>query len=197
MGDLNGIRKLPPARVKPDRTQLQLPEGCRRWIRMRAWRSHFLNPSTDVTVPVATRGWGRCNETLRRWTTVNKVVLVATPAGVVTDTNPAEALPGTVALSWFDEVIVNAAAAAPKRTAVTPAKFDPSTVTSLPTAPETGENEVIDGGRMTLKAFGLVAVPAGVTTLMRPLTAPDGTTADIWLFVFGVNAAWTPFAKTT
>ena len=62
-------------------------------------------------------------------------------------------------------------------TAVAPVKLEPEMVTVVPAGPEVGENLEITGGLTTVKLFALVAVPAGVLTLIGPLVPPDGTVA--------------------
>jgi hypothetical protein len=48
-----------------------------------------------------------------------------------------------------------------------------------------------------VKVFALVAVPAGVVTLMWPLVAPAGTVATMNPEASTVNAAWVPLKLTT
>ena len=114
---------------------------------------------------------------------------MATPPVVVIETWPADAPVGTVTVSRPGEYAENAVVVAPILTSMTPIKLAPITVTTVPTGPEAGEKELMDGGRSTLKAPGLPPVPAGVTTLMRPSTAPLGTTAEICPSEITVKAA--------
>jgi hypothetical protein len=61
-------------------------------------------------------------------------------------------------------------------TAVTPVKFDPVIVTTVPARPIVGLNDEITGGPIT-KFVALVAVPDGVVTWILPDVAPVGTVA--------------------
>ena len=63
-------------------------------------------------------------------------------------------------------------------TTVAPVKFAPLIVTLMPTGPLVGVKLVIVGAlAVTVNAAALVAVPAGVVTLIGPLVAPAGTIA--------------------
>ena len=53
----------------------------------------------------------------------------------------------------------------------------PVMTTDVPTGPLVGLNDVIVGGRMTVKLPALVPVPDGVVTAIVPLAAPAGTLA--------------------
>jgi hypothetical protein len=64
-----------------------------------------------------------------------------------------------------------------KATPVVPVKSVPLMVTLIPTGPMGGVKAVIAGGLITVKLAALVAVPAGVVTLIDPVVAPDGTVA--------------------
>jgi hypothetical protein len=64
-----------------------------------------------------------------------------------------------------------------KVTAVAPVKFAPLIVTLAPTAPLVGVKLVMRGA--TVKLLALVAVPAGVVTVMVPVVALAGTVAVI------------------
>ena len=59
----------------------------------------------------------------------------------------------------------------------------PVMYTNVPTAPLPGENDVITGGMpvggVTVKLVVLVAVPAGLATVIAPVVAPGGTVARI------------------
>ena len=123
--------------------------------------------------------------------------LVAVPAGVVTVMRPVVAPEGTVAVILPDQFTVKAAATPLNVTSVAPSKFDPLITTEVPTGPEFGENELIVGGALfTVKSEPLVAVPAGVVTLMRPVVAPEGTVAVIFVPSLTVKLAATPFNVT-
>ena len=72
----------------------------------------------------------------------------------------------------------NALAATPwNLTTVAPVKLLPEIVTDTPTGPLVGVNELTFGAGITVKMALLVAVPAGVVTLILPLVAPAGTLA--------------------
>ena len=65
-----------------------------------------------------------------------------------------------------------------KATLVAPLKLVPLIVTLVPTGPLLGLKELIVGGEtVTVKLLLLVAVPAGVVTVMGPVVAPLGTVA--------------------
>src|SRR5258705_208960 len=85
-------------------------------------------------------------------TTVNAVLLVAVPPGVVTLSGPVVAPTGTVAWIAVAEVTVKLALTPLKATAVAPVKFAPLIVTFVPTGPLLGVKPVI---------VGLVVAPAG------------------------------------
>src|SRR6266545_2897350 len=68
------------------------------------------------------------------------------PFTVVTEIFPDMASGGTVAVICVEEFTVNEAAAFLKLTPVTSMKFVPTIVTSVPTDPEVGENDVMVGG---------------------------------------------------
>jgi hypothetical protein len=85
-------------------------------------------------------------------------------------------------------------------TAVAPVKFVPLICTPVPTGPAAGVKLVMVGGlggvAVTVKAPGLVAVPAAVVTLTDPVVAPPGTVA--WMVVSEVTekAAFVPLKVT-
>jgi len=78
--------------------------------------------------------------------TVKFAELPAVPFSVVTKIFPDVAVGGTVAEICVEEFTVNEAAAFLKLTPVTSMKFVPTIVTSVPTDPEVGENDVMVGG---------------------------------------------------
>src|SRR5438093_13376067 len=53
------------------------------------------------------------------------------------------------------------------------------------------------GGVVTVKLLALVAVPAGVVTLICPMVAPLGTVAVIWVLELAVKLAAAPLKLTT
>ena len=67
------------------------------------------------------------------------------------------------------------------RTSVAPRKWVPVRVTRVPAGPVAGVKRVRVGGNTTVKGSALTAVPPGVTTLIGPLVAPEGTTASMLL----------------
>jgi hypothetical protein len=127
--------------------------------------------------------------------TVKLVELVAVPRGVVTVIFPVVAPEGTVAVILVSELMVNAADVPPNLTDVAPVKPEPLIVTDVPTGPLVGENDVIVGAAeppVTVNFPVLVAMPSGVTTLIRPVVAPAGTTAVIFVSESTVKAAVVP-----
>jgi hypothetical protein len=62
-----------------------------------------------------------------------------------------------------------------KATVVAPVKALPAIVTVVPALPEEGVKEETVG--ITPKVVGLAALPAGVATVMLPVSAPEGTVA--------------------
>ena len=107
------------------------------------------------------------------------MLLVAVPPGVVTLSSPLVAPVGTVAAMAVAEVTEKVALTPLKVTAVASVKFVPLIVTMVMTGgPLVGRKLVIVGGlAVTVKLVLLVAVPAGVVTLMGPVVAPLGTVA--------------------
>ena len=81
-------------------------------------------------------------------------------------------------------------------TAVASVRLVPLMVTLLPTEPLAGAKLVIVGGLIMVKLLPLVAVPAGVVTLMGPVVAPAGTVAWIAVAEFTVNVAPIPLNRT-
>jgi hypothetical protein len=126
--------------------------------------------------------------------TVNFVPLVSVPEGVVTEIFPVVAPGGTVAVIFVSELTVNVAVVPLNFTAVAPENPVPLIVTEVPTGPLFGENEVIVGSAplVTVNCAVLVAKPSGVTTLIRPVVAPAGTTAVIFTSESTVNVAGVP-----
>jgi hypothetical protein len=97
---------------------------------------------------------------------------------VVTVILPDPAPVGTVAVILVAELTEKLVAATPPNfTEVAPVKAVPLMVTTVPTGPLVGENEVIEGAVVTVKSDALVAVPPGVVTVIFPVTAPLGTLA--------------------
>lgn len=173
--------------------------ATRRWIRTGTPATQASNPSAAVTTPLTTRCRRSAIEIDRPWnvdSTVKFDELVPVPLGVVTLILPDTAPAGTVAVilvAEFTEKVV--AATPPNFTAVAPVKPVPLMVTTVPTGPLVGVNEVIDGAVVTVKSDALVAVPPGVVTVIFPVTAPLGTLAVIRVpapFTENVAAATPP-----
>ena len=149
------------------------------------FRKQSANPSAAETVPRATKCRRRASVMDRAWivaVTVKSVALVPVPLAFVTVIRPVVAPTGTTAVILVDETTLKLLAAVPSNlTEVVPVKFVPSIVTVVPLGPPVGENDVIVGDPVgvTVKLPVLVAVPPGVVTLIRPVIAPDGTTAVI------------------
>src|SRR5439155_9632550 len=112
------------------------------------------------------------------FTTVNTLVLVAVPPGVVPLSGPVVAPVGTVSRIVVAEATVTAAAHTPLNvTAVAPVKFVPVIVTMVPSGPLVGVRLVIVGGitTVTLTADEVVWLPAAsratAVKLCEPLLA--------------------------
>lgn len=58
-----------------------------------------------------------------------------------------------------------------------PTKLVPVSVVVAPIAPLVGVNDVMVGALLTVNMLELLAVPAGVVTLIAAVTAPGGTVA--------------------
>jgi hypothetical protein len=117
--------------------------------------------------------------------TVKVPELVADPPGEVTVILPVIAPDGTTDVICVEELTVKVVALVFLNfTPVAPVKFVPVMTTEVPTGPEVGTNEVIVGAAaapVTVKSWLLVAVPLGVVTVIRPVVAPVGTMAVIWV----------------
>jgi hypothetical protein len=72
----------------------------------------------------------------------------------------------------------------------------PLIVTLVPTGPLAGVKLETVGGLMTVKLLALLAVPAGLVTLIGPLAAPAGTVAVIVLAEFTLKPALVPLNST-
>jgi len=118
-------------------------------------------------------------------TTVNALLLVPVPAGVVTPIGPVVAPAGTVAWIAVSEVTEKVALVPLNVTAVAPVKLEPLIDTPVPTGPLAGAKLAIAGGGTTVKALLLVAVPADVVTPIGPVVPPAGTVA--WIAVSEVT----------
>jgi hypothetical protein len=82
-------------------------------------------------------------------------------------------------------------------TELTPVKLVPRIVTVVPTLPLVGLKLVIVGAApVTLKSVALVAVPAGVVSVILPVVAPLGTTALTFPLSTNVKVAAVPLNFT-
>lgn len=121
------------------------------------------------------------------------VLLPAVPAIVVTLITPENAPAGTVAVICPAEFTVKLAETPktpPNFTLVAPVKLAPLITTWVPGPPAAGEKLPIRGA--AVKSAELVAVPPGVVTAIRPVTAVDGTVAVICVFELTTKVAATP-----
>lgn len=112
---------------------------------------------------------------------VNVPADVTEPLRVVTAILPVLAPTGTTTVIEFSEFLVNELATVPPIVIeVMLVKFVPVIVTEEPVPAVAGLNEVIVGfGGNTVKSVADVAVPPGVSTVIRPVVAPAGTVALI------------------
>ena len=82
-------------------------------------------------------------------------------------------------------------------TLVAPLKFEPVTVTALPTGPLVGAKLVTAGaGGRTVNDDALVATPPGVVTVSAPVVALAGTNVVICVAELTVKDAVTPLNAT-
>ena len=117
-------------------------------------------------------------------------LLVAVPAGLVTEIFPEVAPLGTPVTMAAFEITVKGALTPLNLTCEVPEKLKPVMVTAVPILPEEGVKLVMAGAvctTVTVKLLLLVAVPPGVVTLILPVVAPDGTVAVIWVPETTVN----------
>src|SRR5262249_39681789 len=70
---------------------------------------------------------------------------------------------------------------------VVPVKFAPLMTTAVPTLPPGGAKLVITGAGDTAKLTALVAEPSGVVTMIGPVEAPSGTSAEMFVAELTVN----------
>lgn len=110
--------------------------------------------------------------------TVNKLRVVAVPAGVVTVIRPLPAPEGTVAVISSSLWTAKPAEVPSKVTAVASARRAPLIAIVAPATACVGANDWRTGGpAMTANEPVLEPVPAGVVTATRPLAAAKGTMA--------------------
>jgi hypothetical protein len=127
--------------------------------------------------------------------TVNCVLLVAVPPGVVTVKLPFAAPDGTVVLIWLSLVTVNAAVVPANFTAVAPVKLVPVIVTTVPVPPLAGLKPLIVG--TTRNELGDETGPPWASMVIRPVVAKEGTVAVILVeLTGGVNVAVVPLKVT-
>lgn len=107
--------------------------------------------------------------------TVKRVRLLTLPACVSRAMSPLVAPAGTIALSEVADTGVMAAPMPLNCTPLTSARLGPTTVTTVPTGPTAGANELTVGRRTTTRSVALVAEPSTVVTVTRPLTAVAGS----------------------
>ncbi len=101
--------------------------------------------------------------------TVKFVELLADPSGCVTAMGPVDALAGTVAVIWVEELVTNVDEIPLKVTAVTPLKPVPEMTTWQPGGPLVGAKPEIEGA-----ALARSAQPARIATeSMTVTTAPS------------------------
>lgn len=83
-------------------------------------------------------------------------------------------------------------------TDVAPVRFVPVTCTDVPTGPDAGVNELIDGAETTVNDDPLVAVPPAVVTDTGPDEAPSGTltTTYVALLLYPFPRALVPLKAT-
>ncbi|HEX7137806.1 MAG TPA: hypothetical protein VF219_08165 [Vicinamibacterales bacterium] len=122
------------------------------------------------------------------------LAVVVVPPGEVTAIGPVEAPAGTAAVIFEADLTVNVAEMPLKVTDVVPVKLLPLMVTDVPTRPLVGEKLLMIGAGV--KDPALVAVPAGVVTLIVPVVVPAGATAEIWTLEFTVKLALVPLNFT-
>jgi hypothetical protein len=143
--------------------------------------------------------------------TVKVAELVAVPVGVTTVTGPVVAPSGTCVAIDVSETTVNSALTPLKRTAVAPVKNLPPMPTDCPTGPLAGLVPLIAGAdavvpeegvggdpddAVTVNEPSLETVPLGVTTLIGPLVAAEGTFVVIWPSDVTLKSALVPLKST-
>jgi hypothetical protein len=129
--------------------------------------------------------------------TVKLPELVAVPFGVVTLTGPLVAVLGTWALIWPSEVTVKLAERPLNLTLVAPVKLWPMICTVVPAVPLDGvKPSSVGAADVTVKLPELVAVPFGVTTVIGPLVAPEGTCVMITPSELTVKSPLVPLKRT-
>jgi len=113
--------------------------------------------------------------------TLNVLVPTLVPAALPTVILPVVAPFGTTTLIMLELIVViGAVAGMPlKSTWLMPERSVPEIVTVVPAVAPVGVNDVIFGGLIMVKLFGLAPEPSEVTTVILPVNALVGTTAVI------------------
>lgn len=101
---------------------------------------------------------------------------------------------GTVASISVGETTVKLETLPLNVTDVTELNPTPLMATGVPTGPEAGENPLTDC--VTVKSFGVMAVPAGVVTSIFPVVAPAGTLVRSQVSSTTLNWAGLPLKVT-
>jgi hypothetical protein len=127
--------------------------------------------------------------------TVKTEVLDTVPPAAVTLIEPLVAPDGTVKESCAELTTVYEHTIPFSRTAVTPVKPVPETVTAVPGVPLEGAKlEIVGGGTVTVNAEVLFATPAALTMVINPEVAPEGTVNVICEAFTTVKAQFVPFS---
>jgi len=111
--------------------------------------------------------------------------LRAVPFNVVTEIFPDVASGGTVAVICVGELTVNGAGAFLKLTPVTSMKFVPTIVTTVPTDPEVGENDMMVGGSAAAAGTATPTTSTVATARLRARRQP----------IFGLRALPPPLSE--
>ena len=128
--------------------------------------------------------------------TVKLAALELVPATLITLIGPDVAPAGTVARSSVSLSTVKLAAVPLNVTALAVLKLVPWTITSAPIGPVAGLNALMVGSGITTKLEALVAVPAGLVTLIAPEVAPAGAVARSRVSLSTVKLAAVPLNVT-
>jgi hypothetical protein len=132
-------------------------------------------------------------------TTVKLTPLLATPPAAVTTTLPVVAPLGTVTPILDAPQDVTVAVVPLNVTAPVPCelpKFDPVTVTAVPTAPDVTDKLVMLGAGTTVKFTPLLGTPPAAVTTTLPVVAPLGAVAVMLLAPQLVTVALVPLKVT-
>ena len=128
---------------------------------------------------------------------MNCPVDVAVPPAAVILTGPVVVPVAGTAVRVLGACTVKLLADVPLNvTAVTLTNSVPVIVIEVPTRPFVGVKPEMVGAANTMKLVALVAVPAGVVTVMGPVVAPAGTLVARLVVVADVTVAVTPLNVT-